>query len=138
MILIWRSRTGAKLTHAIIEIRQFKMPTTLSVQTAKYIVRLYFCLNCSYAGTLITKMSALDKLEDLVREKIVVEKYTHRQLSNELQLSFPGEKGFSVRSVERFCSEKGIKKITDISEEELEMILSEAVLQVIGCLCVAV
>ena len=78
-------------------------------------------------------MSALDELEDLVREKIVVEKQKHRQLSNELQLSFPGEKGFSVRSVERFCSERGIKKISDISEEELETILSEAVLQVSEC-----
>ena len=83
-------------------------------------------------------MSALDELEDFVREKIKVEKYTHKQLSNELQMSFPGEKGFSLRSVERFCSDKGIKKMSDVSEEELETILSEAVLQVSGRLFVTV
>ena len=70
-------------------------------------------------------MSALDQFEELVREKIEVQKYTHKQISNEFQMSFPGEKGFSVRSIERFCSDKGIKKVSNISEQELETILSK-------------
>ena len=59
-------------------------------------------------------MAALEQFEDFVREKIVVERCTHKQISNELQQSFPGEKGFSVRSVERFCSNKEISKTCDI------------------------
>ena len=81
-------------------------------------------------------MSALDELEDFVREK--VEKYMHKQLSNELQVSFLDEKGFSLQSVERFCSDRWIKKMSDVSEEKLETILSETVLQVSGCLFVTI
>ena len=62
-------------------------------------------------------MSALDELEDFVREK--VEKYMHKQLSNELQVSFLDEKGFSLQSVERFCSDRRIKKMSAVSEEKL-------------------
>ena len=40
---------------------------------------------------------ALEEVEDFVRQKIEVEKCTHKQLSSELQQCYPGEKGFSVR-----------------------------------------
>ena len=46
--------------------------------------------------------------------KIEVEKCTHKQLSSELQQCYPREKGFSVRSIKRFCSEKEIKKVASI------------------------
>lgn len=75
-------------------------------------------------------MAALEQYEDFVREKVEIDKYTHKQLSDELQQSFPGERGFSVRSVERFCSEKGIKKMCDIDDHELDEVVSSAVLQV--------
>ena len=45
-------------------------------------------------------------------------------------MSFPGQIGFSVCGVERFCREKGIKKMTGIDDQELDDISSEAVLQV--------
>ena len=75
-------------------------------------------------------MAALEEYEDFVREKVAIEKYTHKQLSDELQRAFPDEKGFSVRSVKRFCSEKGIRKTCDIDDQELDEVISSAVLQV--------
>ena len=75
-------------------------------------------------------MAALEEYEDFVREKVAIEKYTHKQLSYELQRAFPDEKGFSVRSVKRFCSEKGIRKTCDIDDQELDEVISSAVLQV--------
>ena len=53
----------------------------------------------------------LEGFEDFVRQKVEVEKCSHRELSSQLQQCFPDEKGFSLRSIERFCSEKEIKKV---------------------------
>lgn len=72
----------------------------------------------------------MEEYEEFVREKVVFEKYTHKQLSDELQQCFPGERGFSVRSVKRFCSEKGIRKTCDLDDQELDEVVSNAVLQV--------
>ena len=89
---------------------------------------------------------ALEEVEDFVRQKIEVEKCTHKQLSSELQQCYPGEKGFSVRSIKRFCSEKKIKKVasiliitvvthsyiqvSNIDDQTLDEFVSTAVLQV--------
>ena len=75
-------------------------------------------------------MAALEQFEDFVREKIVVERCTHKQINDELQQSLPGEKGFSVRSVERFCSNKEISKTCDIEDQDLDEVVRSAVLQV--------
>ena len=80
-------------------------------------------------------MAALEEFEDFVRDKVVVERCTHRQVSDELQQSFPGEKGFSVRSIERFCSKKGISKTSDIDDQDLDEVISSAILQVKAWLC---
>ena len=75
-------------------------------------------------------MAALEEYEDYVREKVVIEKYSHKQLSDELQRAFPDERGFSVRSIKRFCSEKSIKKTCNIDDQELDEVVSSAVSQV--------
>lgn len=54
-------------------------------------------------------MSHLEQMEDLVREKVEEEKMTHAKLSAFLRDLYPGESGFSVRSLERFCSLKGLR-----------------------------
>ena len=73
---------------------------------------------------------ALDEFEDFVGEKVEVEHCTHKQISEKFSEAFPGERGFSFRSVERFCSKKGIKKTSEINDEELDAVVSEAVSQV--------
>ena len=76
-------------------------------------------------------MALLDEFEEFVRVKVEVDKCTHQQISDELKSSFPGERGFSLRSIERFCSEKGIKKITNIDDQQLGEVISDAVMQVL-------
>jgi len=73
-------------------------------------------------------MAALDEHEHFVREKIVLESWTHEQV--ELQRSFPGKRGFSLWSVEFFCNQRGIKKLTDLDDQQLDEVFTETVLQV--------
>ena len=75
-------------------------------------------------------MSALEKIESFIKFRVQIMRKTHKQISEELQANFPGERGFSVRSIERFCSEKGIKKMSQLSDREVDMIVSEAIAQV--------
>ena len=78
-------------------------------------------------------MAALDEHEYFVREKIELESWTHKQVSVELQRLYPGKRGFSLRSVELFCKEKGIKKLTDLDDQQLDGVVTHAVLQVYVC-----
>ena len=73
---------------------------------------------------------ALEEFEGFVREKVEVEHCTYKQISDQFNEAFPGERGFSLRSVERFCSKKGIKKTSEIDDQELDTVISEAVSQV--------
>ena len=69
----------------------------------------------------------LEDLTDYVREKIVNEKWSHRQLSGYLQARYPGLRGFSVWNIERFCAAKGIHRIATL---DLDKVVSEAVTMV--------
>ena len=75
-------------------------------------------------------MSRLEDLEDLIRDKIEKEKITHARLSAFLQDQYPGEKGFSTRSLERFCSLKGIHKTSRLSDQELDTAVDEHITKV--------
>ena len=55
-------------------------------------------------------MAALESLEDYVREKIEKEGMTHSQLSVRLCELYLGVRGLSIRSLERFCASKSIRK----------------------------
>ena len=62
------------------------------------------CINWYYA--LITRngneiMSALEELEEYVRERIEKDTVTHARISEELKRSHPGVRGHSVRSIQR-------------------------------------
>lgn len=52
---------------------------------------------------------------------------TYKEISQELQDASPHTKGFSERSVRRFCKENGIEKMNDI---EVDGIVEEAVKEV--------
>lgn len=73
---------------------------------------------------------ALDDHEDYIRRRVEIDHANHRQLSEDLKATFPGEKGFSIRSIERFCHEKGIHKTSRLSDEAVEQVVSEAVAKV--------
>ena len=68
------------------------------------------------------------QLEHVIRQKIETEKWTHSQLSTFLKTQYVGTKGISVRSLQRFCSAKGIHKSSRASITTVD----EAVLEAVG------
>ena len=75
-------------------------------------------------------MAELDAFEDFVKEKIEKEHFTYSKLSRELKQRYPGRRGFSVRSLERFCSLKAIKRISVMNDQSLDEVVMEAVAKV--------
>ena len=76
---------------------------------------------------------SLDELEDFVREKIEQEHTTHGKLSELLCSRYPGVRGFSIRSIQRFCHEKGIHKTSRLSQADVEDVVSAGVSKVYLC-----
>ena len=83
-------------------------------------------------------MSALDRFQDFIREKVERDHATHHQISEELTSTFPGECGFSARSIRRFCRQKNIHKTSRMSASKVKSAVQEAVLKVSVCVCVCV
>ena len=79
-------------------------------------------------------MAALEGLEDYVREKIEKEGMTHSQLSLRLREQYSGVRGLSVRSLERFCACKSIRKTSWPSTQQLDEAVCGAIAQEINYL----
>ncbi len=75
-------------------------------------------------------MSALEGFEDYIREKVEKDRMTHAQLCDHLKGLYPGERGFSIRSLERFYSRKGMAKTTKPSDHQLDEGVAGAIAQV--------
>jgi len=75
-------------------------------------------------------LASLEELKDLVREKVEVERWTQAKLSSYLQQLYPGSRGFGVRSLERFCSAKGIHKTSRLCEQKVDTAVSDAIAKV--------
>ena len=75
-------------------------------------------------------MAALDDHEDYIRRRVVDEHATHRQISEELRGLYPGRRGYSIRSIERFCHDNAIHKTSRLSEAAVEEAVAEAVAKV--------
>ena len=71
-------------------------------------------------------MAALEEHEAVVREKIEKERWTHKQVSSFLTERYPGQMGLSIRSLQRFCSSKGIHKTSRIDNQKLDEVVSMA------------
>ena len=80
------------------------------------------------------KMAALEELEAFVKEKIEQDGWTHKQLSSYLQQTYPGKNGFSVRSIERYCSLQDIHRTSRITKENLDEVIANAIEKVIDVL----
>ena len=72
-------------------------------------------------------MAALNTLEDFIRDRIETDHWTHRQLSDYLQNAYPGERGFSVRSLQRFCGEKDIHQTARVNTDDLHQAVADAI-----------
>ena len=73
---------------------------------------------------------ALEQLEDFIREKITQERWTHLRLSEHLKRLHPREKGLSVRSIQTFCTSRGIHKTSRLKDADLDGVVAEALGQV--------
>ena len=71
-------------------------------------------------------MSALEDFEDFIRVKVEKEKWTHEQISAFLKGKHHRQRGFSVRSIERFCSYRSIHKTPQIDDQKLDEAVSRA------------
>ena len=70
-------------------------------------------------------------LKNLIIQKLVHENLTYEQLSMVLQQMYPGNRGFSVRSLQRFCASENIHKTSRLNHSELHLAVQESVLQVL-------
>ena len=76
-------------------------------------------------------MSQLQNFEEFVRKRIVDGGVSHKELSEELKqlhrFSDSTATGSSVRSIQRFCHEKGIHKVSHLSQTQLEQVVMAGV-----------
>ena len=72
-------------------------------------------------------MAKLQQFEVEIRDKIEKEHWTHAQLSSYLKVAYPGERGFSVRSIEKFCSDNNIHKVAKLSDADVDELVAEAI-----------
>lgn len=75
-------------------------------------------------------MVALEENENFIREFLSLKENTIEDLSEALQATYPGQRGFSARSIKRFCKEKGIRQRGIVSDEELDVHVRAAVSEV--------
>jgi hypothetical protein len=69
----------------------------------------------------------LEQLEDFIRERIEEDKWTHGKLRDYLLQNYPGQRGFSVRSIQRFCSDNNIHRTTRMERRNLDAVVGEAI-----------
>ena len=72
-------------------------------------------------------LSLLEQFEDDIGRR-VNRGDMHTEVSRYLQDMSPGGRGFSVRSVRRFCASRGIHYGSDLSERELDTVVSRCVI----------
>ena len=80
-------------------------------------------------------MSSLGAFEQFIRDRVEKQRWTHKQISAFLEADHPGQRGFSVRSVERFCSNRGIHKTPRINDQKLDEAVSKATEMVSDVAC---
>ena len=77
-------------------------------------------------------MSRLPDCEDYIRQRIEVDRVTYEQLAEELRRRLPsGRRGFSVRSLKRFCLDNGIHKTSRLTQAEVKTAVANAVEKVL-------
>ncbi len=78
----------------------------------------------------VSNMATLKSMEKLIRDKIEGERWSHKKLSEFLKEKYPGGTGFSVRSIQRFCSVENIHKTSRLSSIDLDTSVADAIAKV--------
>jgi len=73
----------------------------------------------------------VEKLDpDYIWECVETHQMTLPALSEHLSLSYPGEKGFSVRNLKRFCADHDIHRIRPFTPAERDEVVKQGVEEV--------
>ena len=72
-------------------------------------------------------MEALAEIEDFIRQKVEIQNWTHKQVSDLLKKRSANMRGLSERSVRRFCACKGIHRTSRIDDQTLRERVTKAV-----------
>ena len=67
---------------------------------------------------------------EFVKDLVVTQRKTHSEVSLLLKEAYPDRRGFSLRSVRRFCLKNGIHAQNRLSNDELEQCTKEVVARV--------
>lgn len=66
-------------------------------------------------GVLVIEPSPpISSLHQVVKEKVEVCRWTHKQVSDYLQQLYLGSRGYSVQTLERFCCEANIHRTSHL------------------------
>lgn len=73
-------------------------------------------------------MNSIPGIQQLVRQKVVVERKSFEVVSQELKQAYPNiTRGLSSRSVRRFCNLNGIHTTSRLSDENLDRVVASSV-----------
>ncbi len=62
-----------------------------------------------------------------MRTKLVHERMSYRQVSEQLKAAYRDVKGLSIRSIRRFCKQNNIHRTSRLTQEQLDMVVSSGV-----------
>ena len=86
-----------------------------------------------YLKTSEDTMSALQAIPDIVsllNTWIVLEKRSFSSISDQLKQHYPNVRGLSARSIKRFCSSIGVRVRSQLTDDQVDRIVTCAVRKV--------
>ena len=72
---------------------------------------------------------AMMGMQDFVKQRVDAGS-THSEISQEICQMFPGQRGYSARSVRRFCADNGITRRTGMEDSDIVQHVERAVAEV--------
>ena len=73
-------------------------------------------------------MNSIPGIEQLLRQKVVIERKSFRVVSQELKEAYPNfTRGLSSRSVRRFCNRIGIHGTSRLTDANLDRVVASSV-----------
>ena len=78
----------------------------------------------------MSAMYSVAVAETAIRRMVLVDGRTHQEVSEELQMLYPGMKGLSSRSVRRFCAKHDIHHTSRLEAQQLVRVVATGVCRV--------
>ena len=72
-------------------------------------------------------------VRDIISKGVIERRKTHKQISDELKLLYPGVRGLSARSVRRYCENHNVHSSSMVSDGDLDRIVSSSIAKVRSC-----